>query len=87
MKLLLAIRTLITHSGEQLTILKLELKDYKDSQLGRILNPQEGEANGTLRFAYLKHRNVSDRKKSMIKQTVRMSYYLVQPTRSSLGAK
>jgi len=47
----------------------------------------QGRANGTLRDAYLNHRNLSDRKKRMIKQTVRMSHYLAQPTRPSVGAK
>ena len=36
----------------------------------------QGKANGTLRDAYLEYRNVSNRKKQMIKQTVRMSHYL-----------
>lgn len=39
LKLLLDVRTLIVHSGEQLTKLEsLELKGYKDSQLGRIFS-------------------------------------------------
>ncbi|MGK0606140.1 hypothetical protein [Enterococcus gilvus] len=39
LKLLLDIRTLIVHSGEQITkIESLGLKGYKDSQLGRIFN-------------------------------------------------
>lgn len=39
---LLDIRTLIVHSGEQVTGIKsLELKDFKDSQLGRIFNRQD----------------------------------------------
>lgn len=42
LKLLLDIRTLIVHSGEQLTkVESLELEGYKDSQLGRIFNSQE----------------------------------------------
>lgn len=45
MKLLIDIRTLIAHSGEQLNKIKsLDLKGYKDSQLGRIYNKQEGRA-------------------------------------------
>lgn len=47
----------------------------------------QGQANGTLRDAYLNNRGLSDRKKRMIKQSIRMSYYLSQPTRPSIGAK
>lgn len=42
LKLLLDIRTLIVHSGEQLTKLEsLELEGYKDSQLGRIFSRRD----------------------------------------------
>ncbi|OTN89095.1 hypothetical protein A5819_001587 [Enterococcus sp. 7E2_DIV0204] len=42
LKLLLDIRTLIVHSGQQLTKLEsLELEGYKDSQLGRIFSHKE----------------------------------------------
>lgn len=41
-KLLLDIRTLIVHSGEQLSnVESLKLKGYKDSQLGRIFIPKD----------------------------------------------
>lgn len=42
LKLLLDIRTLIVHSGEQLTKLEsLELEGYKNSQLGRIFSRRD----------------------------------------------
>lgn len=45
LKLLLDIRTLIVHSGEQLTkIESLKLKGYKDSQLGRIFSSKKHRA-------------------------------------------
>lgn len=41
-KLLKDIRTLIVHSGEQVSnLFSLEIKDYKDAQLGRILKKSE----------------------------------------------
>ncbi len=40
--MLLDIRTLIVHSGEQLSKLEsLELEGYKDSQLGRIFSRRD----------------------------------------------
>lgn len=47
----------------------------------------QGRANGTLRDAYLNHRELSNRKKCLMKQSVRMSHYLAHPTRPSIGAK
>jgi len=47
----------------------------------------QGKSNGTLRDAYLNNRWLSDRKKRMIDQSIRMSYYLSQSTRPSIGAK
>lgn len=42
LKMLLDIRTLIVHSGEQLSKLEsLELEGYKDSQLGRIFSRRD----------------------------------------------
>lgn len=47
----------------------------------------QGKANGTLRDAYITFNQVSDRKKRLIKQSVRMNYYLTQPTQASIGVK
>ncbi|MDO5294125.1 MAG: hypothetical protein Q4F05_15400 [bacterium] len=50
-KLLNDIRTLIVHSGEQLcNIESLELKGYKDSQLGRIFKNDDKEPLNFMRF-------------------------------------
>jgi len=47
----------------------------------------QGRANGTLRDTYLKRYRLSDRKKREMKQSIRMSHFLSQPTRPSIGAK
>ncbi|RKQ28195.1 ISLre2 family transposase [Oceanobacillus halophilus] len=48
---------------------------------------KQGKLNGTLRNAYLKDLYRSARKQREVKKVVRMSTYLHQPTRPSIGAK
>ncbi|HHU20811.1 MAG TPA: ISLre2 family transposase [Bacilli bacterium] len=47
----------------------------------------QGRTNRTLRDAYLNRYKLSDRKKREIKQSIRMSHFLAQPTRPSIGVK
>lgn len=48
---------------------------------------KQGILNGTLREIYLKDQQRSARKQREVKKTVRMSEFLRQPTRPSIGAK
>ncbi len=48
---------------------------------------KQGIFNGTLRTAYLKQMKMSARKQREVKKVIRMSSYLRQPTRPSIGAK
>ncbi|GFR38522.1 hypothetical protein PRECH8_18180 [Insulibacter thermoxylanivorax] len=48
---------------------------------------KQGIFNGTLRAAYLKHMKMSTRKQREVKKVIRMSFYLRQPTRPSIGVK
>lgn len=48
---------------------------------------KQGILNGTLREVYLKDLKRSVRKQREVKRVIRMSTYLHQPTRSSIGAK
>lgn len=48
---------------------------------------KQGKRNGTLREAYLKDSHRSARKQRKVKKVVRMSTYLHQPIRPSIGAK
>lgn len=48
---------------------------------------KQGKLNGTLREAYLKDLRRSARKQREVKKVVRMSTYLHQPTRPSIGVK
>jgi len=48
---------------------------------------KQGILNGTLRDVYLASQQRSKRKQREVKRTVRMSTYLRQPTRPSIGVK
>lgn len=48
---------------------------------------KQGKLNGTLREPYLKDQYRSARKQQEVKKVVRMSAYLHQPTRPSIGLR
>ena len=48
---------------------------------------KQGKLNGTLRKAYLKDLHRSTRKQRELKKVVRMSTYIRQPSRPSIGTK
>ena len=52
-----------------------------------IVKVKQGILNGTLRDVYLASQRRSKRKHREVKRTVRMSEYLRQPTRLSIGVK
>lgn len=60
---------------------------WSDDGAESMVKVKQGMINGTLRGVYLKHQRRSAREHRRVKQTVRMSAYLKQPTRPAIGVK